>query len=195
MTTAGQGVCAIGIFDLCRKNIALGNATASECADYTVMPFSDFTRKVTMQNLFHDGGFQWCCKWEVIDALRKLNEMKKEPALIHRCKASMDKGRSRFFLCSLLFFFGSLCSFRKPILESRLSAIFRNTPVAIVPQIGPPLAETTLSATGFQFLYYRFIDKELTVDLGEASFEEVEQVCNWLHSQELQSSCWAIRKL
>jgi len=37
----------------------LGNASADECADYTVMMFSDFTRKVTMQNLFHDGGFSY----------------------------------------------------------------------------------------------------------------------------------------
>jgi len=35
----------------------LGNATAEECADYTLTLFSDLTRKVTMQNLFHDGGF------------------------------------------------------------------------------------------------------------------------------------------
>ena len=35
----------------------LGNATALECADYIVTLFSDLTRKVTLQNLFHDGGF------------------------------------------------------------------------------------------------------------------------------------------
>ena len=35
----------------------LGNAVAEDCANYCVMMFSDFTRKVTMQNLFHDGGF------------------------------------------------------------------------------------------------------------------------------------------
>jgi enoyl-[acyl-carrier protein] reductase I len=35
----------------------LGNATAEECADYCVVLFSDLTRKVTMQNLYHDGGF------------------------------------------------------------------------------------------------------------------------------------------
>jgi enoyl-[acyl-carrier protein] reductase I len=35
----------------------LGNASAADCADYTVTLFSDLTRKVTMQNLFHDGGF------------------------------------------------------------------------------------------------------------------------------------------
>jgi enoyl-[acyl-carrier protein] reductase I len=35
----------------------LGNASAMECADYCITLFSDLTRKVTMQNLFHDGGF------------------------------------------------------------------------------------------------------------------------------------------
>ena len=39
------------------KMSPLGNATAEECANYGVVLFSDFTRKVTMQNLFHDGGF------------------------------------------------------------------------------------------------------------------------------------------
>jgi enoyl-[acyl-carrier protein] reductase I len=35
----------------------IGNATADDCADYCVVMFSDLTRKVTMQNLYHDGGF------------------------------------------------------------------------------------------------------------------------------------------
>ena len=35
----------------------LGNASADECADYTITLFSDLTKKVTLQNLFHDGGF------------------------------------------------------------------------------------------------------------------------------------------
>jgi enoyl-[acyl-carrier protein] reductase I len=35
----------------------LGNVTALECADYTLTLFSDFTKKVTLQNLYHDGGF------------------------------------------------------------------------------------------------------------------------------------------
>jgi enoyl-[acyl-carrier protein] reductase I len=35
----------------------MGNPSADECADYCVTLFSDLTRKVTMQNLFHDGGF------------------------------------------------------------------------------------------------------------------------------------------
>ena len=102
--------------------------------------------------------------------------MKKEPALIQSLqKASMDKGRSRFFLVFLLlsFFFGSLPNFRKPILRSSLfSFLFATYPVAIVRKLAHPLeVETTLSATGFQFLYYRFIDKELAVDLGEANLK------------------------
>ena len=39
------------------KMSPLGNATALECADYTISMFSDLTKKVTLQNLFHDGGF------------------------------------------------------------------------------------------------------------------------------------------
>jgi enoyl-[acyl-carrier protein] reductase I len=57
-TTAGQGVKGFGGFiSYAEKMSPLGNATADECADYTVTLFSDLTRKVTMQNLFHDGGF------------------------------------------------------------------------------------------------------------------------------------------
>lgn len=58
MTTAGSGVKGFGDFFSYADRISpLGNATADECADYCVMMFSDLTRKVTMQNLFHDGGF------------------------------------------------------------------------------------------------------------------------------------------
>jgi len=39
------------------KMSPLGNANANECADYCVTLFSDLTKMVTMQNLFHDGGF------------------------------------------------------------------------------------------------------------------------------------------
>ena len=45
------------MMDVSDKMSPLGNANAEECANYCVMMFSDFTRKVTMQNLFHDGGF------------------------------------------------------------------------------------------------------------------------------------------
>jgi enoyl-[acyl-carrier protein] reductase I len=43
--------------DFSERMSPLGNATAGECANYCVTLFSDLTRKVTMQNLFHDGGF------------------------------------------------------------------------------------------------------------------------------------------
>ncbi|MBC6998717.1 SDR family oxidoreductase [Cytophaga sp. FL35] len=57
-TTAGQGVKGFdGFISYADKMSPLGNATALECADYTVTLFSDLTKKVTMQNLFHDGGF------------------------------------------------------------------------------------------------------------------------------------------
>lgn len=58
MTTAGSGVKGFdSLVDFTERMSPLGNATAGECADYCVTLFSDLTRKVTMQNLFHDGGF------------------------------------------------------------------------------------------------------------------------------------------
>ena len=57
-TTAGQGVKGFdGFITYAEKMSPLGNATADDCANYTVSLFSDLTKKVTMQNLFHDGGF------------------------------------------------------------------------------------------------------------------------------------------
>lgn len=57
-TTAGSGVKGMeGLMDFTDRMSPLGNATASECADYCITLFSDLTRKVTMQNLYHDGGF------------------------------------------------------------------------------------------------------------------------------------------
>ncbi len=57
-TTAGSGVSGFDkLEDFSERMSPLGNATASECADYCITLFSDLTRKVTMQNLFHDGGF------------------------------------------------------------------------------------------------------------------------------------------
>ncbi|MBL0181829.1 MAG: SDR family oxidoreductase [Chitinophagaceae bacterium] len=59
-TTAGSGVKGFdGFMDYAEKMSPLGNATSDECANYIVMMFSDLTRKVTMQNLFHDGGFSF----------------------------------------------------------------------------------------------------------------------------------------
>lgn len=57
-TTAGQGVKGFdGFIAYADKMSPLGNATALECANYTVSMFSDLTKKVTLQNLYHDGGF------------------------------------------------------------------------------------------------------------------------------------------
>jgi len=59
-TTAGSGVKGFdGFISYAEKMSPLGNATAEECANYTVTLFSDLTKMVTMQNLFHDGGFSF----------------------------------------------------------------------------------------------------------------------------------------
>jgi len=58
MTTAGSGVKGFDkLIDFSERMSPLGNASAQECANYCITLFSDLTRKVTMQNLFHDGGF------------------------------------------------------------------------------------------------------------------------------------------
>ncbi len=58
MTSAGSGIKGFdGMFLFAEKLSPLGNPSADDCADYCVTLFSDLTRKVTMQNLFHDGGF------------------------------------------------------------------------------------------------------------------------------------------
>ncbi|MDE5727909.1 MAG: enoyl-ACP reductase [Duncaniella sp.] len=57
-TTAGSGVKGMeSLMDFANRMSPLGNANADECADYCITLFSDLTRKVTMQNLYHDGGF------------------------------------------------------------------------------------------------------------------------------------------
>ncbi len=58
MTTAGSGVSGMtDLLDFAEDISPLGNADADDCADYCISLFSDLTRKVTMQNLFNDGGF------------------------------------------------------------------------------------------------------------------------------------------
>ena len=58
LTTAGKGVKGFQeFFDYSDKMSPLGNASADACADYCISLFSDYTRYVTMQNLYHDGGF------------------------------------------------------------------------------------------------------------------------------------------
>ena len=59
-TTAGSGVAGFdGFYRFANDLSPLGNATSDDCADYCISLFSDYTRKVTMQNLFHDGGFSF----------------------------------------------------------------------------------------------------------------------------------------
>ena len=71
LTTAGKGVSGLdGFLNYAEKMSPLGNATAEECANYTVSLFSDLTRKVTLQNLYHDGGFSNVgVSQEIIDSL------------------------------------------------------------------------------------------------------------------------------
>lgn len=60
MTTAGSGVGGFdAFFSYAEKMSPLGNASSEDCANYTTLLFSDMTRMVTMQNLFHDGGFSF----------------------------------------------------------------------------------------------------------------------------------------
>ncbi len=58
ITKAGSGIKGFSeFFEYAEKMSPLGNASADQCADFCVAMFSDLTRMVTMQNLYHDGGF------------------------------------------------------------------------------------------------------------------------------------------
>ena len=72
-TTAGSGVKGFdGFISFAEKMSPLGNASAEDCANYCVAMFSDLTRMVTMQNLFHDGGFSFTgVTPEVIEQMEK----------------------------------------------------------------------------------------------------------------------------
>ena len=74
-TTAGKGVKGFdGFITYAEKMSPLGNANADECADYTVTLFSDLTKKVTLQNLYHDGGFSNVgVSQEIVDIVSKNN--------------------------------------------------------------------------------------------------------------------------
>mgnify|MGYP001340821649 CR=1 FL=1 len=85
MTTAGKGVKGIdGLIDFTERMSPLGNATADECADYCITLFSDLTKKVTMQNLYHDGGFSSmgmsARAMEMYNKSLECNECKDNPA-------------------------------------------------------------------------------------------------------------------
>ena len=71
-TTAGSGVKGFdGFMEYANKMSPLGNATAEDCANYITTLFSDLTKMVTMQNLFHDGGFSYTgVSQAVIDNMR-----------------------------------------------------------------------------------------------------------------------------
>jgi enoyl-[acyl-carrier protein] reductase I len=72
-TSAGTGIKGFdGMFTFAEKMAPLGNPTADECADYCMTLFSDYTRMVTMQNLYHDGGFATSgISEELVEALEK----------------------------------------------------------------------------------------------------------------------------
>ena len=72
-TTAGSGVKGFdGFINYAEKMSPLGNASAEDCANYCATLFSDMTRYVTMQNLFHDGGFSFTgVTQEVIEQMEK----------------------------------------------------------------------------------------------------------------------------
>ena len=58
MTTAGSGVKGFDkFFSYAEKMSPLGNATSEDCASFCIALFSDMTKSITMQNIFHDGGF------------------------------------------------------------------------------------------------------------------------------------------
>jgi enoyl-[acyl-carrier protein] reductase I len=72
-TTAGSGIEGFDAFyEYANMLSPLGNASAEDCANYVVSLFSDFTRMVTMQNLFHDGGFSCTgISDEIIEMIQK----------------------------------------------------------------------------------------------------------------------------
>jgi enoyl-[acyl-carrier protein] reductase I len=72
-TTAGSGVKGFdGFINYAEKMSPLGNASTEACANYCVTMFSDMTKYVTMQNLFHDGGFSFTgVTTEVIEQMEK----------------------------------------------------------------------------------------------------------------------------
>ncbi|MDR3261768.1 MAG: SDR family oxidoreductase [Tannerella sp.] len=74
LTTAGSGIKGMdNLMDFAGKMSPLGNADANDCAGYCITLFSDLTRKVTMQNLYHDGGFS-----SMGMSLRAMNQYSKD---------------------------------------------------------------------------------------------------------------------
>ena len=102
--------------------------------------------------------------------------MKKDPALVSFLqKASMDKGRTKFFLSFLLlsFVFWFITKFSKEYTEvMQFQLELSDLPASITPILKRnPQIEVTLKASGFQFLYYQFVNNGLSVDMKNTSFE------------------------
>ncbi len=92
VTTAGTGVGGFKSFYAYAQCMSpLGNASSDDCADYCIVMFSDLTRKVTMQNLFHDGGYStmgisetliescFTCQGECFDDIREKERIMGSP--------------------------------------------------------------------------------------------------------------------
>ena len=91
ITTAGSGVKGFDrLLDFAERMSPLGNATGDECADYCITLFSDLTRKVTMQNLFHDGGFS-----SMGMSVRALQQYEK--GLYHDCDCGPSEPNDHLF--------------------------------------------------------------------------------------------------
>jgi len=90
ITTAGSGVKGFDrLLDFAERMSPLGNATSEECADYCITLFSDLTKKVTMQNLFHDGGFS-----NMGMSLRALQQYEK--GLHHDCDCGPSENKHQY---------------------------------------------------------------------------------------------------
>lgn len=72
-TTAGTGISGFeSFYDFADQMSALGNAPAEDCANYCLFLFSDLSRMITMQNLYHDGGYSNIgISQEIIDSFGK----------------------------------------------------------------------------------------------------------------------------
>jgi len=87
-TKAGSGITDFDkMYEFSDLTSPLGNATAQECADYVVTLLSDLTRKVTMQNLFHDGGYS--SMGTTLPLIRLVHEALKDEELVK--KAGFDE--------------------------------------------------------------------------------------------------------
>ena len=82
-TKAGSGIPGFEkMYEYSDLMSPLGNASAEECAEYTMTLLSDLTRKVTMQNLFHDGGYS--SMGATIPMIKLAHEVLHDPELAQR---------------------------------------------------------------------------------------------------------------